>query len=95
MKDFQRSRKQQKLPTVLTHKEVACLLNNMSGSALLLASLLYGSGLRRIEAIRLRIKDIDFDHLQLQIWNGKGYKHRLTTLAPELVSTLRQQIKRA
>ncbi len=91
---FQRSNKQQKLPTVLTRNEVKQLLSHMSGTPLLIASLLYGSGLRRIEAIRLRVKDVDFDHLELQIWNGKGFKHRLTTLAPELVPTLRQQIKK-
>ena len=56
--------------------------------------MLYGSGLRRIEAIRLRVKDLDFDHLQVQVWNGKGFKHRLTTLAPELVPRLKDQIER-
>ena len=50
--------------------------------------------MRRIEAIRLRVKDIDFDHLQIQVWNGKGFKHRLTTLAPELEITLKSQIDR-
>ncbi len=39
-----------------------------------------------MEVVRLRVNDIDFDQLQLRIWNGKGFKHRLTTLAPELVS---------
>ena len=53
----------------------------------------YGSGLRRIECARLRVKDLDFEHLQVQIWNGKGYKHRLTTLAPELVPRLKDQIQ--
>lgn len=94
MKGFQRSTRQQKLPTVLTRSEVALLLSHMSGTPLLIASLLYGSGLRRIEAIRLRVKDVDFDHLELQIWNGKGFKHRLTTLAPELVPTLQRQVSK-
>lgn len=56
-----------------------------------MASLLYGSGLRRIELVRLRIKDIDLDHLQIQVWNGKGFKHRLVTLAPELREALLHQ----
>ena len=66
----------------------------MSGPQHLVASLLYGSGLRRSEAMRLRVKDIDFDHHQLQIWHGKGYYHLLTTLAPELVPGLEAQIER-
>lgn len=59
-----------------------------------MASLLYGSGLRRIELARLRVKDVDFNQLQLRIWFGKGSKHRITTLAPELVPVLRQQIRK-
>ena len=59
-----------------------------------MASLLYGSGLRRIELVRLRVKDVDFDHLQLRIWNGKGNKHRLTTLAQELIPLLQNQTKK-
>jgi len=60
----------------------------------MIASLLYGSGLRRLEVARLRVKNIDFDHLQIQVWNGKGYRHRLTTLAPELLQGLQFQIER-
>jgi integrase len=48
------------------------LLNELSGVYYLLGALIYGSGLRRIESVRLRVKDIDFDHLALRIWNGKG-----------------------
>jgi integron integrase len=92
MSSFQRARKQQKIPIVLARAEVAKLLSNLQGTTLLIASLLYGSDLRRIEAVRLRVKDIDFDHLQIQVWNGKGFKHRLTTLAPELSVTLQNQI---
>ncbi len=91
---FRRSRKQQKLPVVLTKIEVAQLFAELQATPLLIASLLYGSGLRRIELVRLRVKDIDFDNLQLQIWNGKGFKHRLTTLAPELIPRLHQQIEK-
>ena len=91
---FRRSRKQTKLPTVLSRAEVSALLEQLHGVPLLMTSMLYGSGLRRIEAVRLRLKDLDFDHLQVQIWNGKGFKHRLTTLAPELVPRLKDQIDR-
>ena len=91
---FRRSRKQRKLPVVLSRQDVNKLLAQLTGTPLIIASLLYGSGLRRIEVVRLRINDIDFDQLQLRIWNGKGYKHRLTTLAPELVPALHDQVQR-
>ena len=70
------------------------LLRNLTGIPLLVASLLYGSGLRRNEAVRLRVKDLDFEHHQLQVWNGKGNYHRLVTLAPELVPDLQRQVER-
>ena len=91
---FRRVRRQPGLPTVLTRSEVNDLFSYLQGTHWLLASLLYGSGLRRIEAVRLRVKDVDFDQLQIQVWNGKGFKHRLTTLAPELTAPLKNQIER-
>lgn len=91
---FRRSARQPKLPVVLTNAEVKALLDKLSGEHLLMASMLYGSGLRRIELLRLRVKDIDLDNLQVRVWGGKGGKHRLTTLAFELVPLLKTQIKR-
>lgn len=91
---FRRSVKQAKLPIVLTRDEVRALFRYLDDVQLLIASMLYGSGLRRIEAVRLRVKDLDFDPLQVQVWNGKGSRHRLTTLAPELVPKLKNQIAR-
>ena len=92
--DFRRSKIPAKLPVVLTRIEISRLLSQLTSVPLLLASLLYGSGLRRIEVVRLRVKDVDFDQLQLQIWNGKGRRNRLTTLAPELVPVLQNQVER-
>lgn len=92
--DFNKASRPRKLPVVLTRTEVGALLAGLGGSPRLMASLLYGSGLRRIEALRLRVKDVDFDHLQLRIWAGKGNKHRITTVAPELVPDLKLQIQR-
>lgn len=91
---YRRSRIPPKLPVVLSRLEVSRLLSQLSGVPLLIASVLYGSGLRRIEVTRLRVKDIDFDHQQVQVWNGKGYRHRLVTLAPELLPLLQNQIER-
>lgn len=89
---FKKPRRQQKLPTILSVAEVRTLFSFLSDAHKLHASLLYGSGLRRIELVRLRVSDIDFDQLSIRIWNGKGFKHRLTTLAPELSHSLRRQI---
>ena len=91
---FKRSSRQAKLPVVLTREEVGAVLNQIAAEHRLMVSLLYGSGLRRIELVRLRIKDVDSDNLQLRIWNGKGAKHRLVTLAPELLPMLAQQRER-
>lgn len=92
--EFNRARRQRKLPTVLNRSEVTVLLAQMTGSPRLMASLLYGSGLRRAEAVRLRVKDIDFDHQQIQVWEGKGRFHRLVTLAPEMIDPLQAQIEK-
>jgi len=89
---FRRSSRQQKLPVVLIVDEVRRLLTALTGMPLLMTSLLYGSGLRRIELVRLRVKDIDANQLQVRIWNGKGARHRIVTLAPELVPDLHRQI---
>jgi integron integrase len=58
----------------------------------LIAGLMYGSGLRVLEAVQLRVQDIDFDYKCIRVWNGKGKKHRVVTLAKELIPLLRNQI---
>jgi integron integrase len=88
---FNRASRQRKLPVVLTSAEVKNLLDQFRGTQKLMIALLYGSGLRRIELLRLRVKDIDLDNLQVQVWQGKGNKHRLTTLAEILVAPLMAQ----
>lgn len=92
--DFSRGHDHRKLPVVLTREEVRCLLDCLAPLHRLMASLLYGSGLRRMELVRLRLKDVDLEHLQLRIWFGKGFRHRVTTLAPELVPALQRQMAR-
>lgn len=90
---YNRSQRQRKLPVVLTHNEVSGLLSQVDGLHRLMVALMYGSGLRRIELVRLRVKDIDFDFRQIRVINGKGGKHRLVTLAEELLAPLREQVK--
>lgn len=94
VRGFMRARVPAKLPVVLTRVEISSLLAQLEGVPLMVASLLYGSGLRRLEAARLRVKDVDFDHQQIQIWNAKGYQNRLTTLAPEVLPLLVSQVER-
>lgn len=93
--NFQTSTKARKLPVVLTQQEVKLLLSNVSPSYHLIVSLMYGSGLRLKEAVRLRVHDIDFDFNCLRIWQSKGGKNRVVTLANELSMQLRLQINYA
>ncbi len=92
---FVRSKKQQKLPIVMTPDEVKLLMSFLDKRYYLIAGLMYGSGLRVMEAVQLRVQDIDFDYKSIRIWNGKGNKHRIVTLATELIPLLRSQIMQA
>jgi len=91
---FNKAKVPRKLPSVLTPDEVRKLLAQVPPQHLLAVQLLYASGLRLMELIRLRIQDIDFNYASLRIWNGKGGRHRQVTLAPELFGALKEQIKR-
>lgn len=93
MSAFRRAKRQAKLPTVLTQDEISLLLTHTPQQYKLLIGLLYGSGLRRMELVRLRVNDIDVDMKQVRIWNGKGFKHRFTTLAIELIPAIKHQTK--
>ncbi|MEW6984526.1 integron integrase [Colwelliaceae bacterium 6471] len=92
---FNKAHIQAKLPTVLTPEEISKLFKHTPTKHLLLFQLMYGSGLRLMEAVRLRIQDIDFNYQCIQIWYGKGGKHRRVTLADELVPALKHQISLA
>jgi integron integrase len=94
MDEFRRARRQTKLPVVLTQTEIKSLFSMLDSKYKLPIGLLYGSGLRRMECLRLRVGDVDFDYMQLRIWQGKGNKHRFTTLAPELIAPIKQQIEK-
>ncbi|WP_370374908.1 integron integrase [Candidatus Chloroploca sp. Khr17] len=80
------------LPTVLSREEARAVLATLSGKQHLMASLLYGSGLRLLECLRLRVKDLDFDQRQLIVRQGKGAKDRATLLPDQLHAALRTQI---
>ena len=84
MTDIVRAKRNRRMPVVLSRSEVARVLACMTGTSLLMASLCYGSGLRLVECLRLRIKDIDFEYLQITVRNGKGRKDRQTILPDAL-----------
>ncbi len=88
-----RARKPQHIPVVLSRREVQALIAQLDGVVHLIAQLLYGSGLRLMEALRLRVKDVDFEYSQIVVRDGKGQKDRVTILpdgaAPALLSHLR------
>jgi len=88
-----RAKKPTKLPTVLTRDEVRKVLQQFFGVNRLMAALLYGSGLRSMECLRLRVKDINFEYSCLHIHNGKGNKDRIVALPPRLKPALALQVK--
>ena len=92
MKNLVWAKKPKRIPTVLTPDEVRRLLENLSGIHWLLASLLYGSGLRLMEGLQLRIKDIDFGYKQILVRNGKGQRDRITLLPVKLIEPLKKQL---
>lgn len=81
------------LPTVLTHDEALEVINRMTGKPRLMARLLYGSGLRLMECLRLRVKDIDFGNHQIIIRDGKGEKDRATVLPDSIVPELQNHLQ--
>lgn len=93
MDGFVRSKKQPKIPVVLTTVEVVKMLSFMQGTHWLIACLLYGSGLRLMECMRLRVQDINLDRLSISVINGKGGKNRIVTLARELCVPLSRHLE--
>ena len=93
LKDVTRAKKPERLPTVLTVTEVTALLANLhDDDAGLVARLLYGTGMRLMEALRLRVKDVEFERRQIMVREGKGGKDRVTVLPAQLVAPLQAHI---
>jgi integron integrase len=92
---LERAQRPARLPTVLTRAEVRELLGRMRGTRWLMASLLYGAGLRLRECLTLRVKDVDFGYRQLVVRDGKGAKDRVTMLPAPLAEPLKRQIAAA
>lgn len=90
--DFSPAKKQSRVPVVLTKTEVKLILDQLKGTNWLIANLLYGSGLRLSEALRLRVKDLDFGYRQIIVRDGKGGKDRLTVMPTKLIEPLQKQL---
>jgi integron integrase len=90
-----RAERPKRLPTVLTHSEALAVLDNMTGVHRLMAQLLYGSGLRLMECIRLRVKDVDFGNHEILVRDAKGDHDRMTLLPDVLIPALQAQLKHA
>ncbi|MBN8724894.1 MAG: integron integrase [Acidobacteria bacterium] len=93
--NIERAKKEAKVPIVFTQNEVNSILSNLSNmnfTCYLMASLLYGSGLRLMECIRLRVKDIDFDSNYVLVREGKGEKDRITILPEKLKEPLKRHL---
>jgi integron integrase len=92
--EVQRAKKPQHLPVVFTREEVKALLAQLQGTTWLMAMLTYGSGLRLLECLRLRVKDVDFHYKQLLVRDAKGHKDRVTMLPNSLIEPIRTHLVR-
>ncbi len=89
------AKRPERLPTVFDRSEIEGLFAHLEGTAKLVAALLYGSGLRLLEGLRLRIQDIEFERSQILVRSGKGAKDRVTLLPPALREPIRAQMGKA
>jgi len=92
LENVERAKAPKRLPVVLTEQEVEAVLSRLKGTHWLVAGLLYGSGLRIMEALRLRVKDIEFSRGEILVREGKGFKDRVTMLPAVLVDPLKAHL---
>jgi len=92
--NVERAKKPARLPVVLTRDEVHKIFAHLHGMHRLMAGLLYGSGLRLMECVRLRVKDIDFGYLRITVRDGKGAKDRVTMLPTNLAAPLERHLRK-
>jgi len=93
LEDLVRARRPARLPVVLTADEVAAILERMKGPSRLVVQLLYGSGLRLLEALMLRIKDVDFGRKQIHVRDPKGRRDRITMLPRLMLEDLKEHLE--
>jgi integron integrase len=93
LSDVTRASKLQRLPAVFTPQETMQVIGRLSSEYTLLVELMYGAGLRLMESVRLRVKDVNFDYSQIIVRSGKGNKDRVTLLPERVIPALRRQIE--
>ena len=91
---IERSKRPKRMPVVLTREEVSAVLDRLDGTTALILTLAYGTGMRIMEAVRLRVKDVDFARGEILIREGKGFKDRVTMLPGSLMLQLRDHLAR-
>lgn len=94
LEEMVRAKRPARLPVVMTRQEVAAVLSKLSGTSRLMASVLYGAGLRLSECASLRVKDVDFSLSQLVVRSGKGQRDRVALLPKSLVGPLQEQLQK-
>jgi len=94
LKDIVMAKTPKRLPVVLTQHEARHLLGELSGTMWLITSLLYGTGMRLLEGLRLRVKDIEFDRREVVVRDGKGGKDRITVLPENLILPIKSQMEK-
>ena len=94
LEDIERAKRPRRLPTVFSRDEVHAILNRLTGMPHLMTSLLYGAGLRLLECVRLRVKDVDFSYHQITVRDGKGAQDRVTMLPRAVVEPLQRHLAR-
>jgi integron integrase len=92
LSEVTRAKKPKRLPVVLTPEEIRRVLAHMEGTHALMASLMYGTGMRLMECVRLRVKDVDFTRREILIREGKGNKDRVTMLPGTLIASLQEHL---
>jgi len=90
--DVEEAKRPQRLPVVLTVGEVQALLSRLAGTHALMGRLMYGTGMRLMETVRLRVKDVDFDRRELTVREGKGAKDRITMLPKAIAAPLQEHL---
>ena len=94
IKDVERAKKPQRMPVVFTKEEIKVIIDQLDGYKWIMAQLMYGSGLRVMECVRLRVKDIDFGYRQILVRDGKGQKDRVTMLPGIIAGPLKMHLEK-
>src|SRR5216110_3134015 len=94
LKNVERAKKPARLPVVLTREEARKVFQHLHGTTRLMAGLLYGSGLRLMECVRLWVKDVDFGYARIPVRDGKGARDRMTMLPVNLAAPLQRHLQK-